>query len=143
MELLLERIARRPDYTIGKWSIDGSYLCDTLEDPDRGLHSRMSLEEIAKVKVAGQTAIPTGRYRVILTHSSRFGRILPLLENVKGFEGVRIHAGNTPGDTAGCILPGENKVRGQVVNSRKWEFAIHLKIREAIDRKENVWLTIK
>ena len=107
MKLKLERIAFKEDYTIGKLYIDGVYFCDTLEDAVR------------PVKIKGRTAIPVGIYRVILNMSNRFKKILPLLLNVLNFAGVRIHSGNTHLDTEGCILVGENKAVGKVLNSRK------------------------
>ena len=127
MKLLLRRTFKGPDYTIGKLFINGIYECDTLEDTDRGLTSQMTLEEIKAKKVYGETAIPTGVYKLNMnTVSPKFKDrswaipykgILPRLENVKGFEGVLIHVGNKPQDTLGCILVGENKVKGQVINS--------------------------
>lgn len=118
MELTLKRIAKKDTYTIGKLYVDGEYFCDTLEDKDRGLTSDMSLEDIKKVKVYGQTAIPLGRYRVTMNMSSRFKKVMPLLLYVPGFDGIRIHSGNTAADTQGCILLGQNKVVGKVINSR-------------------------
>ena len=127
MKLLLRRTFKGPDYTIGKLFINGIYECDTLEDTDRGLTSQMTLEEIKAKKVYGETAIPTGVYKLNMnTVSPKFKDrswaipykgILPRLENVKGFEGVLIHVGNKPQETLGCILVGENKVKGQVINS--------------------------
>lgn len=118
MELTLKRIAKRPDYTIGRLFVNGEYYCDTLEDTDRGLTQAMATEEIKRIKVAGQTAIPSGKYCVFLTPSPKFGRVLPLVYDVPGFSGIRIHAGNTERDTQGCILVGENKIVGRVINSR-------------------------
>lgn len=127
MKLLLRRIFKGPQYTIGKLYVNGVYECDTLEDTDRGLHETQSLLEIQSKKVYGETAIPTGVYKLNMnTVSPKFKDrswaipykgILPRLENVKGFEGVLIHVGNKPQDTLGCILVGENKVKGQVINS--------------------------
>ena len=127
MELLLRRIARQREYTIGKLYIDGEYVCDTLEDTDRGLTCDMSEAEIAAVKVAGQTAIPTGEYDVTLSVvSPKFrkksayafcGGKLPRLVDVCGFDGVLIHSGNTASDTAGCILVGRNTRVGALTNS--------------------------
>lgn len=114
----LKRIARKDTYTIGKLYIDGVYFCDTLEPTDRGLVGSMSESQIKAIKVKGKTAIPTGTYNMALTHSPRFKRILPLLLGVKGFDGVRVHAGNTAKDTEGCILVGKNDVVGKVTNSR-------------------------
>lgn len=115
--MVLKRIARKNDYTIGKLYIDGEYFCDTIEDKDRGLIKDMSLEEIKKLKVFGKTAIPTGTYKVEMTYSPRFKKILPLIVGVKGFEGIRIHQGNTADDSSGCIIVGQNKIVGKVINS--------------------------
>ena len=117
MEIKLKRIAKKPKYTIGKLYIDGKYVCDTLEDTDRGLTKNMPLEEIKKKKVYGETAIPTGKYQVVWTYSAKFKRNLPLLLNVPGYEGIHIHNGNTAANTYGCPLLGQNKVVGQVINS--------------------------
>jgi len=120
IKLLLKRIARKPGYTIGKLFVDGEYFCDTLEDTDR-LDEGMSLDEIKKLKQSGQTAIPEGSYKVIVNVSPKFKRLLPRLQNVPGFEGVLIHRGNTAKDTSGCILVGENKKVGMVLNSTYYE----------------------
>jgi hypothetical protein len=120
IKLLLKRIARKPGYTIGKLFVDGEYFCDTLEDTDR-LDEGMSLDEIKKLKQPGQTAIPEGSYKVIVNVSPKFKRLLPRLVNVPGFDGVLIHRGNTAKDTAGCILVGENKKVGMVLNSTYYE----------------------
>lgn len=127
MILTLRRIAKRLDYTIGRIYIDGEYFCDTLEDTDRGLRQGQSVNALLQHKIKGSTAIPVGRYRITLAVvSPRFGKRaqykriggrLPRLLDVPAFEGVLIHIGNTAGDTEGCILVGENKVVGQVVNS--------------------------
>lgn len=127
MKLLLDRIYKGQSYTIGKLYVDGEYICDTLEDADRGLSDSMSLEEINKNKKYGITAIPTGCYKVNMnvvspkfksrSWAKPYDGKLPRLQNVKGFDGVLIHVGNTSEDTLGCILVGENKVKGQVINS--------------------------
>lgn len=111
----VRRIALKEGYTIGKMYLQGEYFCDTLEDAVRklGLHG--------ECKVAGRTAIPSGKYAVQVTRSPRFKRFMPILLNVPFFCGVRIHAGNTARDTEGCILVGENKKVGKVLNSRKYE----------------------
>ncbi|WP_394331129.1 DUF5675 family protein [Bacteroides ihuae] len=120
IKLLLKRVARKSGYTIGKLFMDGKYFCDTLEDTDR-LDEDMSLDEIKKLKQPGQTAIPEGTYKVIVNVSPKFKRLLPRLQNVPGFEGVLIHRGNTAKDTAGCILVGQNKKVGMVLNSTYYE----------------------
>lgn len=118
MKLLLKRIFRGDKYTIGHLYIDGNYYCDTLEDTDRGLTDDVSEEEIKRIKIYGKTAIPTGRYKIEVTYSPKFKRYLPILLNVRGFSGIRIHSGNTAEDTLGCLLVGFNKEKGKVLNSR-------------------------
>lgn len=108
MQINVRRTFKGPEYTIGKLYIDGHYLCDTLEDTVRP----------AGTKIAGKTAIPVGTYRVKKTMSPRFKKILPEIMNVRGFTGVRIHAGNTAADTDGCLLLGLNKAKGQVLDSQ-------------------------
>lgn len=154
-ELVLERIAKMQNYTIGclyakleepvTKCVDGElitedkrYLCDTLEPKRRNLKKEK--------KVPGRTAIPEGRYRVLITKSYRFKRWLPLLLDVPGFEGIRIHPGNYPADTAdtqGCILPGWNRKKGMVVNSRSAMQTLMLEMTAALEREEEIWLTIK
>jgi len=106
MELRLERTERSGNSTIGELSVDGQFECYTLEDLER------------PKKIKGETAISVGRYEVIINHSQRFGRLLPLLLNVPEFEGVRIHPGNTAADTEGCILVGVTKSEGFIGQSR-------------------------
>lgn len=135
MEMTLTRIAKRKTYTIGRLEIDGTYVCDTLEPAWRDLRK--------KHKVKGRTAIPEGRYPVVITWSSKFGQWLPLLLHVPLFEGIRIHAGNTEADTAGCILPGENRKEGNVLNSTRYVNLLKRRIVEAKERGEGVWITVK
>ena len=112
------RIANRPTYCIGKLYIDGVYFCDVIEDTDRGLDDKMSESEILKKKIKGQTAIPTGVYNVYITWSPKYKKPMPLIENVKGYSGIRIHSGNTAKDTEGCLIVGKNKEVGKVLESR-------------------------
>ena len=134
MELKLRRIAKRPTYTIGHLYNGDSYVCDSLEDTWRDLN------KVKKVK--GKTAIPEGRYRIIMAYSQRFGREMPLLCDVPQFVGILIHAGNTDEDTEGCILVGENKVIGKVVNSRYHAQIVSEMINDAIENGEKVFITI-
>lgn len=120
MRITLIRIANRPTYCIGKLYIDGKYFCDTIEDVDRGLKDEMPVEEILKLKVKGQTAIPTGIYPVYLTYSPKYKKQMPLIDNVKGYSGIRIHSGNTSKDTEGCLIVGLNTKVGMVTESRKY-----------------------
>lgn len=142
MEILVERKYKKKDYTIGKMYINGEYFCDTLEDTDRGLTQVMTLSEIKEVKEYGNTAIPTGKYQVAYTYSPRFKKYLPLLLQVPAFEGVRIHSGNTHTDTEGCILLGENKSVGKVLNSRKTMDEFLRILKPAIEACEEISIRI-
>ena len=122
MEIVLHRQYPKPTYTIGKLYIDGQYFCDTCEDTDRGLEQTMDVPDVLKRKIKNETAIPTGEYIVRFTYSPRFKRLMPQIENVKGFSGVRMHGGNSSKDTDGCPLFGdadEMNIRDWVSNSQK------------------------
>jgi len=136
--LKLIRIARRENYTIGKLYVNGKYFCDTLEDRDRGLRQGMPLWDIQKLKVMHETAIPIGTYKLIVNVSPKFGRLLPRLEGVPGFEGILIHRGNTAKDSSGCILVGENKAVGAVINSTKYE----LELVELLKGKKDIMIEV-
>ena len=143
MRILLQRHALKAGYTIGRMEINSRYFCDTLEDTDRGLRESMTEDEIAALKVKGATAIPTGTYRIDMqTRSPRFGRVLPRLVSVKGYAGVLIHSGNTAADTEGCILVGENRERGKVLNSRDTLERLLVFLRAAQAEGEEIELTI-
>lgn len=143
MRILLQRHALKAGYTIGRMEINGRYFCDTLEDTDRGLRESMTEDEIAALKVKGATAIPIGTYRIDMqTRSPRFGRVLPRLVSVKGYAGVLIHSGNTADDTEGCILVGENRERGKVLNSRDTLEHLLAFLRAAQAEGEEIELTI-
>lgn len=115
MKILIERKWRKADYTIGILSVNGVRLCNTLEDAVRS------------EKVYGKTAIPAGTYRVLINTVSQkfqdrawakpYGGLVPRLRNVPDFQGVLIHPGNTAADTDGCILVGDNTIKGQLTNS--------------------------
>ena len=139
--LTLNRFAFRETYTVGKLTVDGKYLCDTLEDKNRDMNHNGEFDN-GEVKVFGETCIPFGRYRVTLTYSDKFKRVLPAVWNVNSFSGIRIHAGNKPEDTHGCILVGENKVKGGLINSRAWEERITEMIRGWIAEGHEVYLNI-
>ena len=149
MEILVKRIAKKSKYTIGKMYIDGQYICDTLEDADRGLNQNMSLEEIKNKKVYGETAVPTGTYKVDMntvspkfksrTWAKPYGGKLPRLVLVPGYGGVLIHPGNKAEDTLGCILVGENKAVGQVLNSQ----VTFKKIMSILTKGTNITITIE
>lgn len=139
MKLTLIRKYKLPTYTVGKLYIDGEYFCDTLEDKDRGLTDDMTVSEISKIKIKKETAIPTGTYKITITYSNRFKKNMPLINDVKGFEGIRIHSGNTDKDTEGCILVGFNKVKGNVINSRD----TYNKLFSILSKSNNITITIK
>lgn len=113
MKIEVKRIFKGEEYTIGKMYVNGEYFCDTLEDRVRDIET--------EGKVYAKTAIPSGEYKVIVKQSPKFGRMLPRLLDVPYFEGILIHRGNTHQDTAGCILIGENRIKGKVINSTKYE----------------------
>lgn len=140
MELHLRRIAKKEKYTIGRLSINGVYFCDTIEDKDRGLHDYMSVESILKIKVKHETAIPCGRYKVVLSYSIKYNKILPELIYVKGFTGIRMHAGNTAEDSSGCIIVGQNKVKGKVIYSKKTMEKL-MEILQSV--REDIYITIE
>lgn len=133
MELTLNRIVKDKAYTLGILSIDGEMFCHTLEPCWR--------EPEAKI-VRGRTAIPEGRYPVVITRSPKFKQWLPLLLHVPDFEGIRIHAGNTTKDTKGCILVGECQGKGVLSDSRLWLDRLKWRIVEAKERGEGVWISI-
>ena len=140
MELILKRIAKKNTYTIGhlyeKCGGKRREICDTLEPTWRDYaHGGR--------KIKGCSAIPEGRYAVVISYSPRFKQWLPILLGVPNFSGIRIHAGNTAKDTEGCILVGENREVGKVLDSRKWLNGIKHKIVEAKERGEAVWITVE
>lgn len=129
MQLLLERIYTCKEYTIGHLYVDGKYICDTIEDTDRMLTSDMPMEQIMQIKVKNKTAIPTGKYKVLMNvispkyskseyYMNFCGGKVPRLDNVPGFDGILYHKGNSANDTSGCIIVGYNKVKGRVINSK-------------------------
>lgn len=142
MNIILNRIAKKAKYTIGKLYINDKYFCDTLEDTDRGLTQSMTEQQIGSKKVYGETAIPTGTYRIIISYSNKFKKQMPLLLNVPGFAGIRIHSGNTEKDSLGCILVGKNKAVGKVLESRDTYNKLFSILYEA-NKKETIKITIK
>ena len=145
MNLELKRIFKGENYTIGRLFIDGEYFCDTLEDPVRQLDS-------VDDKIYSETAIPAGKYKVSMSivspkYSKRksynwCGGRLPKLIDVPFFEGILIHSGNTPDHTAGCILVGENKIKGQVINSMNTLKNLWVKLNVADEVGEEIWIDI-
>lgn len=119
MLVVIERKWKKDTYTIGRVFIDGNFFANSMEDRDRGLIKNMPLVDIRRIKVYGETAIPTGKYKVTMTYSPKYKRVMPQIMNVKGFTGIRIHSGNTAADSLGCILLGKNDKVGWISNSRE------------------------
>lgn len=130
MKLRLERYGFYQDTTLGVLFIDNVFDAYTLEDKTR------------EQKIAAQTAIPKGTYDIIITHSSRFGRRLPLLNRVPGFDGIRIHSGNSNQDTKGCLLVGEVVRKKKIYNSRKAFERLFTRLEDAIGRGEKISIEI-
>jgi hypothetical protein len=145
MELNVKRIWNNEKklYCGGKWFVNGKFFAFSIEDFDRGLDQTMQLNEIAKIKVHGKTAIPKGRYEITMTYSNRFKRFMTYIVNVKGFEGVRIHVANSAKDVEGCIgVAYEDSSDGFAGNSAKAATKLEKDIELAL-KKEKVWLTIE
>lgn len=143
MEIKVKRITPVDyPYTIGKMYIENQYFCDTLENKIIDVNKNGRFDGNEK-KVYGESAIPYGRYEVCLNISPKFKRLLPRLINVPHFEGILIHRGNSPKDTAGCILVGENKKKGMVLNSTKYEEELVKKIQVALDKGEKIYISVE
>lgn len=138
---MLLREASTAVATLGRLYMDGEPFCWTLEDPVRA--DPVPETPSNEAKIPGRTAIPAGRYEVVLTLSPRFKRELPLLVNVPGFQGVRIHAGNRAEDTEGCILPGYEHGPDFVGRSREAEAALIYRIAAARTRGEPVSIDVR
>lgn len=124
MKLTLKRTDFTADSTIGNLYINDKFFSYCLEDKDRGLNQSMNIIEIKARKVFGLTAIPYGTYKVVLSMSNRFKRLMPEILNVKGFEGIRIHRGNTAADSSGCLIVGLKKSPNSVYESTAAETAL-------------------
>ena len=153
MELIVDRKYKKQSYTIGNLYVDGKFFSNTLEDTDRGLNDSMSVTEIKRLKKPSITAIPKGTYEITLdvispkySTNSFYKQVcngkVPRLLNVKGFEGILIHAGNTDKDSAGCLLVGVNKVKGQVINSREIFKELYKLLKDKHDKGEKITIKI-
>lgn len=155
LQLRLKRIARKATYTIGRLFVENVRFCDTLEDTDRGLKQTDSLASINTRKVYGETAIPAGKYEVVMNVvSPKYAAVdwykrncnggrMPRLKSVPGYEGVLIHPGNTAIDTLGCVLVGKNTVVGKLTQSRDTFAALYKKLKAAADAGKKIVLTIE
>lgn len=150
MKILVKRTDKTDRYTIGDLYIDNEYICNTLEDTDRGLKQTDSIEHIQDIKVFGETAIPTGTYEVDMdTVSTKFkdkiwaqpykGK-LPRLVNVPGFEGVLIHVLNTVEESLGCLGVGNKEANGTLSSSTSM---FHTVMRRLLSKNEPITITIE
>lgn len=135
IKLITERIWKAAEFTIGELSVNGEYLCDTLEDQVRPDGE----------KVMHETAIPAGTYKVILSYSPTFKKILPEILNVPGFSGIRIHTGNSDKNTSGCILVGTwDSITANWISNSKVAFnKLMVILQKATDNNEEIEITIK
>ena len=160
MELKLIRAYKCDTYTIGhlyrrdKENGQWVWLADTIEDKDRGLDQSMSEANIAKIKVKHKTAIPTGKYEIDMTtvsgtfvkkplYKEFCGGRVPRLKYVKGFSGILIHSGTDQDSSSGCIIVGENKVKGKVINSWATFKRIYAILKRAHNNGERITLIIQ
>lgn len=134
MKLRVERLWKKPTYTVGRLYVNGKLYCNTLEDVVRDLTK--------EAKVPGKTAIPAGTYKVIYNWSPKFGRNLPRLLNVPHFDGILIHPGNTADDSAGCILVGKNTEVGRLTQSRYTSDCLNVLIEDAQRHGEEIIIEI-
>ncbi len=134
MKLKVERLWKKPGYTVGRLYVDGKFFCNTLEDTVRDLNRER--------KVPGKTAIPYGEYKVVFNWSPKFGRNLPRLLNVPAFEGILIHPGNTADDSSGCILVGKNTKVGRLTESRYTSDKLNVLVEDAQRKGESITIEI-
>jgi hypothetical protein len=154
MELKLERKWKKEDYTVGRLYIDDEFFCNTMEDADRGLDDSMKESEVKSKKIYARTAVPTGRYKVLMnTVSPKFSQKpfymqvckgkVPRLKDVKGSEGILIHCGNTHQNSAGCILVGNNTIKGKLTDSQETFKKLYSIMKEAYDKGDEIYITIE
>lgn len=145
LELKIDRKFKGPEYTIGKLTTDGNYFCDTLEDVVRDLIDKNNDGDFidpGEGKIYGETAIPAGRYKVIISYSSKLERRLPMILNVYGFTGIRIHWGKNKSWSEGCPLVGENKIKGGLINGIYHERRLVKLIDDATNSGNETYITI-
>lgn len=154
MEVLVYRKYKKPDYTVGRMSIDGTFICNTMEDVDRGLDDGMQDWMIKNKKIPNVTAIPTGRYKIDMdTVSPKFSKYpfymevcqgkLPRIKNVRGFDGILIHCGVDHSNSSGCILVGMNTIKGKLTDSKETFKKVYTLMKEAHDNGETIYITIE
>lgn len=154
MKILVDRKWKKDTYTIGNLYVNGKLFCNTLEDKDRGLKQTDSLSTIKSKKVYAETAIPTGKYAVVMNITSpKYAAVkwywdlckglMPRLLNVRGFEGVLIHPGSTALDSAGCLLVGKNTIKGKLTQSKDTFSKLYKLMKIAADKGETIEIEIK
>ena len=146
MNIIIERKASKNKTTLGSLYIDGVFECWTLEDELREIKG----VPVEQWKIKGETAIPEGAYSIVIDYSNRFKCMMPHILNVNGFEGIRIHSGNTNADTAGCVLvgrriePGTDLKSVPIISESRLAFeGLFEKMQAAIGRGEDVLLRIE
>lgn len=153
MELKLDRKWKKEDYTVGRLYIDDEFFCNTMEDTDRGLDQDMQDFMIRSRKIPSRTAVPTGRYKVLMnTVSPKFSQKpfymqvckgkVPRLSDVKGFEGILIHCGIDHSHSAGCILVGKNTIKGKLTDSQETFKNLYAQMKAAYDAGQEIFITI-
>ena len=142
IEITLDRIYTKPTHTIGNLIIDNKIFCNTLEDAVRDLNKDGDFEDYGEIKIPGETAIPYGRYPILITFSQKFKRHLPIIIDVKHFTGIRIHRGRTVKNTDGCVLVGDNTSVGELTNGAYYEKKLTSTIRNYISSGFKVFINI-
>lgn len=151
MEIKVDRKWKKEKYTIGRLYINNEFICNTIEDIDRGLTQSMSEEEIKSKKIYGKTAIPSGRYKILMNVvSPKFSQKefymnvckgkVPRLEGIKGFSGVLIHSAATADNVEGCIGVGFNTEIGRLTSIKEAFEKVYSKLSSS---KEDIWITIE
>lgn len=141
MNLTLKRLNLTPNYTEGELYVNSVYFCKTLEDTNRDLNKNGQFDNSEK-KVYGETCIPYGKYKIILSYSPKFKRELPEILEVPDFQGIRIHRGNKISDTLGCVLCGEKVKNGYLSNSTPYEIKLVELFKQAKSRNEESFIEI-
>lgn len=132
-KILVKAVVKTQESTISRLYINGRFECYILEDVDRGLKQLMPLDQLKKLKVDAKTAIPEGKYMLATSFSNRFQKVLPVLLNVPAYEGIRIHSGNYPEDTEGCLLTGNGIAKDMVTDSRMAFESLFTKIKKLLE----------
>lgn len=153
MKITVDRKWKKEDYTIGRMYINGEFFCNTLEDTDRGITQTMDKNILRSRKIPNRTAIPSGTYNITLdVVSPKFSKKtfykefcdgkLPRLLNVPGFDGILIHVGSNASHSSGCILVGNNTIKGGLTNSKEVFKKLYKILLEAKEKGEKITIDI-